>query len=272
MKRLSFFCTVALVAFTGLVAGCSDSTESPSSAAISGSSPAPDARRIAQLREQLATLKQQAQRVKDANDIKRLQRTYGYYVEEALWDEVVDLFTNDATLEMARDGVYIGKARIREYFYALGNGQQGLREGQLNEQLQLMPVVTLNEDGLHAKARWRNVMLLGNFGENAFWGEGPFENEYVRENGVWKISKLWWQQAILVPYAGGWAKNKDANNGIWVSDILPPDAPPTADHGSWPQTWLPPFSFENPVAAFVPDGAADANPANTVSPATGGPQ
>ena len=174
---------------------------------------------------------------------------------------MVNLFADNATLEMARDGVYIGKDHIRDYFYALGGGQQGLREGQLNEQLQLMPVVTLSDDGLSAKARWRNIMLIGQLGEKALWGEGPFENEYVKEDGIWKISKLWWQQALLVPYEGGWAKNKDANNGIWVSATLPPDAPPTADHGSWPQTWLPPFSFANPVGKYVPEAAPATEPA-----------
>jgi hypothetical protein len=271
MKRLAFFCTVSVVAITGLFAGCGDSTAPVTSAAISSLQATADATRIAELREQLETLGQQAQRVKDANDIKRLQRAYGYYVSEALWDEVVNLFADNATLEMARDGVYIGKERIRAYYYALGNGQQGLREGQLNEQMQLMPVVTLGEDGMSAKARWRNLMLLGEHGVNAFWGEGPFENEYIKENGVWKISKLWWQQAILVPYAGGWAKNRDANSGIWVSDRLPPDAPPTNDHGSWPQTWLPPFSFKNPVGKFIPV-SLEGTAATAAAPVTGEPR
>ncbi|MES2606968.1 MAG: nuclear transport factor 2 family protein, partial [Pseudomonadota bacterium] len=74
------------------------------------------------------------------------------------------------------------------------------------------------------------------------------------ENGVWKFSKVRWQQAILVPYKGGWAKNEDYNQGIWVSDTLPPDAPPTDDHGWWPETYLPPFHFSNPVATYVPPG------------------
>jgi hypothetical protein len=161
----------------------------------------------------------------------------------------------DATFEYARDGLYRGKARIREYLLALNGGQQGLREGQLNESLQLMPVITLADDGQSAKARWRTIMLLGQMGGAAQWGEGPYENEYVKEDGVWKISKLHWFQTILVPYEGGWGRHEDVNKGIWVSETLPPDAPPTYDFGSWPTTFLPPFSFSNPVGRYQPDTA-----------------
>jgi hypothetical protein len=209
----------------------------------------------AELRARIMVLRNQVDRVRDANDIKRLQRTFGYYMEEALWDEVVELFSEDATFEFARDGVYRGRARIREYLYAMGGGQSGLREGQLREILQLMPVVTLGDDGKTAKARWRAIMLTGEYGGEALWGEGPYENEYVKENGVWLISSLHWHQSILVPYEGGWARHEDSNHGLWVFPVLPPDAPPTYDGGWWPTTFLPPFSFANPVSRYVPEAA-----------------
>lgn len=240
--------TIALV----MLAACGEAPlDAGPDAAFLPAPPETTAEEIAALRQQIAALTQRAQQVKDSNDIKRLQRAYGYYIEEGLWDQVTDLFSANATLEIARDGVYVGKRRIHDYFLALGEGQQGLMQGQLNEQLQLMPVVTLGDDGSTAKARWRNILLTGQLGEKALWGEGPFENEYVKEDGVWKISKLRWQQAILVAYEGGWGKNEDYNKGIWVSDKLPPDAPPTDDHGWWPETYLPPFHFPNPVATYV---------------------
>jgi hypothetical protein len=238
-----------LVAALALLVSCG---EAPSQDAASATTGQATPEELAALRQQVAALRERTQQVRDSNDIKRLQRAYGYYIEKGLWDEVTNLFSDNATLEIARDGVYAGKTRIHDYFMTLGGGQQGLMQGQLNEQLQLMPVVTLGEDGTTAKARWRNIMLAGQLGEKALWGEGPFENEYIKENGVWKISKLRWQQAILVAYEGGWGKNEDYNKGIWVSDKLPPDAPQTDDHLWWPETYLPPFHFPNPVATYVP--------------------
>ena len=209
-----------------------------------------DEKQITEYRERIRVLKARAQRIKDCNDIKRLQRIFGYYFDRGLWDEMADLFSENATLEYARDGVYTGKEKIRKYFYAFGGNKSGLREGQLNEHFQLMPVITLSDDGLTAKGRWRDLSLQGQYGKEAFWGEGPYENEYIREDGVWKISKLCWYQTILVSYEGGWAKNKDANQGIYVSKILKPDIPLKKDYGYWPETFLPPFHFSNPVAKY----------------------
>ena len=71
----------------------------------------------------------------------------------------------------------------------------------------------------------------------------------MKQDGVWKIKKLHWYQTFLVPYVGGWAKNKDANGGVYVSqEELPPDAPPSERYEVWPNVYIPPFHFKNPVS------------------------
>ena len=206
---------------------------------------------LAALQQHVAALEQRKTRVEDARAIERLQSAYGYYVDKGLWDEVASLFADGGTIEIGLDGVYVGKARVREYLYALGNGRAGFAEGELNEHLQVMPVITLGDDGKTAKARWRAIILEGEFGADAHWGEGPYENEYVKENGVWKIKSLHWYDALFVPYVGGW-QNPDPTGGKYVSAKLPPDRPPTVEYKTWPDTYVPPFSFPNPVAKYVP--------------------
>jgi hypothetical protein len=206
---------------------------------------------LAALTHQIDALEQRKSRIEDVNAIERLQHAYGYYVDRALWDEVANLFADDGTIEIGLDGVYVGRARVREYLYALGGGRQGLRDGELNEHLQVMPVITVAPDGLTAKARWRAIVLTGELGGDAFWGEGPYENEYVKEDGVWKIRTLHWYQALYVPYAGGWQTNPDPTGAKFVSATLPPDRPPSVEYKTWPDTYVPPFSFANPVGKYV---------------------
>jgi outer membrane murein-binding lipoprotein Lpp len=219
--------------------------------ACSNEPSAEDAARLTALAAQLDALEQRKSRIEDVNAIEELQHAYGYYVDRALWDEVANLFADDGTIENGLDGVYVGKERVREYLHALGGGRQGLADGELDEHLQVMPVITVAPDGRTAKARWRAIKLTGNLGGEAFWGEGPYENEYVKDGGVWKIKSLHWYHALLVPYEGGWQTNPDPTGAKFVSSTLPPDRPPSVEYKTWPDTYVPPFSFPNPVGKYV---------------------
>lgn len=221
---------------------------------LAGCGGAPGAEELAAVRAleaRVAALVERKTRVEDVNAIERLQGAYGYYIDRGLWDEAAALFADDGTIEIGLDGVYVGKARVREYLHALGGGRQGLVDGELNEHLQVMPVITLAADGRTAKARWRAITLTGELGGEAFWGEGPYENEYVKDGGVWKIQTLHWYQALHVPYEGGWQTKADPTGAKYVSATLPPDRPPTVEYKTWPDTYVPPFSFPNPVGKYV---------------------
>ena len=195
------------------------------------------------LAPRVATLELRIQRIQDINAIKRLQRAYGYYHDEGQWDDVADLFADNASIEIGNDGVYRGREHIRQYFRVLGNGHNGLAPGQLNEHIQEMPVITLAADGKHANGTWRAIILDGQLGKEAWWSEGPYENQYVKENGVWKIASLHWFQTLRVPYDGGWAKNSDTNGAKFVGDRLKADGPSTVQYKTWPGAFTPPFHF-----------------------------
>lgn len=233
----------------------------------------------AALGARVAQLEARTVRVQDTLAIKRLQRAYGYYFDRGLWDEVAQLFSADGSIEMGLDGVYHGRERVRAYLHAYGStlggaGQghpgterRGLAAGQLHEHFQLMPVIDVNPDGRTALGTWRAVILAGRKGQDAYWGEGPFENEYVKEGGVWKIRTLHWFQTLYVPYEGGWANHADVNGGRFVTTGLTPDAPPSVQYKTWPSAFTPPFHFRPSVAAQRPQ--APPPPAIT-APSLGG--
>ncbi len=208
------------------------------------------------LQQQVAALEARATALADLNDIKRLQRAYGYYLDAGRWDEVASLFSHDATLEIGLDGVYRGQDRIHEYFMTTGGGRLGLAPGQVNQYLQLMPVINLSPDGRSARGTWRAVILAGQPGKGAWWGEGPYENQYVKEGGVWKISALHWYQTLMTPYdQGGWARNADVNGGHYVPASLPADSVPTETYKVWPGAHVPHFHFKNQAPSLRTDGA-----------------
>jgi len=207
--------------------------------------------RIAAVRNRVAKLDGRATRVDDVNAIENLQGSYGYYTDKMLWDEVVDLLADDATLEIGPSGVYRGKAGIRRYLDALSGGKQGPLEGVLFDHFQLQPIVTVAPDGQTAQARWRLFLMTGiaGSGSGGNWGEGTYENEYVKQSGVWKIRKLHWYATFVAPYEGGWLNtNAEAVKAYAVPAAVTPDAPPSEEYSPYPGVYVPPFHYKNPVS------------------------
>ena len=209
--------------------------------------------RLDRIEREITALSAEVDRLEGARAVKKLQRAFGYYVDRGLWDEAADLFAEDGTIEIGQDGIYAGKPRVRAYLERLGGGHPGLAYGQLAEWLQLQPVVTLAPDGGSAKARWRDLGMLGDFGKSATWRDGIYENDYVRQEGVWKIRRLHLFVHFAAPYEGGWARLKPAA-ADWRSaaaKAFPPDRPPSARYRPFPEPQLPPFHYPNPVTGKI---------------------
>ncbi len=229
--------------------------EPASCAARSSTRAAPERERgaddTAALRSRLAAVQTRATRIDDVNEIENLQGSYGYYTDKMLWDEVVDLFADDGTLEIGPSGVYAGKDSIRRYLVSLSGGRQGPIEGELYDHFQLQPIVTVADDGLTAKGRWRLFLMTGTSGSGSGgnWGEGVYENEYVKENGVWKIRKLQWFANFVAPYEGGW-RNADpkAIEAFALGRGVTSDRPPSVAYDPFPGVFVPPFHYPNPVS------------------------
>jgi hypothetical protein len=178
-------------------------------------------------------------RLKAREAIENLQGQFGYYSENSQWNEAADLFSRDATYEVGQRGVYVGRERIRKALDVLGDG--GPKRGKLNNGQIMQPLIHVSADGKRGKARWRGFFQLAEPGGKGRWLDGVYENEYVLEDGLWKISKLHFYQVFEAGYEGGWEKDPIKMAG--PSRELPPDRPPSVVYGSFPDVFIPPYHY-----------------------------
>jgi hypothetical protein len=145
---------------------------------------------LAAIRTRLTRLEDRLHKAQALRDIKRLQYSYAHYAELGLWLDLGDLFAANGVAHYAQ-GDYRGPESLRKfYLQELGRGQLGLAEGRIYPHIMIQPVVTVADDGKTAKGRWHVIAMLGSYGASASWAGVVYENKYVFEDGVWKISEL----------------------------------------------------------------------------------
>ncbi|MGD8341478.1 MAG: nuclear transport factor 2 family protein, partial [Gammaproteobacteria bacterium] len=174
---------------------------------------------------------------------------YGYYLDARDWDDLADLYTEDASLEVAEVGVYDGRERIRQSFDL--KGEPGLEAGRYTANFQYQHVVHVAPDRQTARLRARAMTLGGTYGGDGITGGGVYENEYVKENGVWKIQTDHFYTTFLADYERGWGQGALPVPG--PSEELPPDRPPTVEYEAFPAFRPLPFHYNNPVSGLYPD-------------------
>jgi hypothetical protein len=201
---------------------------------------------IEELQRRLQTLEARLARSEDRQEIERLQYMYGFYIDNRLWAEMADLFcAHEPSIEIGRRGRYVGKARVLRFLVeVLGGGRSGLLKNEVINHLQLQPVITLAEDGRSARMRSRAV-VQGNSppgSSKMLWAEGIYENEYVKEDGHWKIKHLGWVPTFYVEMPG--FDSAVFQSGP-ASDAFPPDQSSAPVDEALGRSFLP-FHYRHP--------------------------
>jgi hypothetical protein len=175
---------------------------------------------------------------------------YGYYLDNNLAQEIVDLFSDSTeSVEIATPRVYLGKAGVRRFFL---QNQAAPRPGWvMGRHLQLQGVTNVDAGGMTAKGRWQCLfMSASDFNipsvPTAYWGYGVYENEYIKENNKWLFRKMHFNRIFFTPYHDGWVKTPDIRPNSIKFDPTKPDLPPTAYH-PYPQEFIVPFHYKHPI-------------------------
>ncbi len=186
----------------------------------------------------------------DLEAIKRLQRSYGYYIEHWMYEEIIDLFSDRPDTELnIMVGIYQGKEGVRRYFE--GEKNRNTNPEVLHQIMQLSGVVDVSPDGNTAEGRWYGygaTALPTNKGILQNVTGGIYNSQYIKENGKWKIWKLTWNPAYTYPPNEGWVKPEKVGK-VTVDDL--PKAPrpdkPREVEPRYPSGYIAPFHYRHPV-------------------------
>jgi hypothetical protein len=204
---------------------------------------------IEELAAKITTMENKIRTLEDKEEIKKLQRAYGFYLAHGMADQLVDLFYDgpDAELMIAQ-GDFKGKESVTRFFTKL-NTQNNPE--LLHEVMQLSGIVDIASDSNTAQGRWFGFgVLVLPFEKGVFsgWTSGVYENEYVKENGKWKFKKIRWCPYFAFPFSGLVEPSRQVKElGKYRPDSkFTPDGPP--ENTTYPSGFICPFHFKNPVS------------------------
>ena len=175
------------------------------------------------------------------SEAQNLVSAYGYYLDRGLYDDVVDLFADDATIEVGGQGSWSGKAGVRAFLTRFG--APGLDEGELNDRPQLMPMVTVAADGRSALVRNVEIGMTGQHGGEGYWS-ATMQTFLLRlgEDGKWRIAAMHRNPIMRAEYQAGWA------------DPLPAALPPGEGGAPTGRTQLGSVDFRERAFTVLPLG------------------
>src|SRR5215469_258995 len=142
---------------------------------------------IAALTQRIEKLEHELAVQQDIHQIRRIQYTYGYFIDKSQYNEVVDLFADDGEVWFL-GGIFRGKAGVRRLYIGrfqtrFTDGHNGPRYGWLLDHPQMQMVIDVAADRRTGKVRGRSTMQAGlhhtaKGQQRAWWEGGIYENDY----------------------------------------------------------------------------------------------
>lgn len=129
-------------------------------------------------------LEKRIQILEDIEKIKKLHQRYMDLMDNLRYEEVLDLFVEDAVVEVRNLGVKKGRDGLREIYIDVLAKNRGSE--RFDGHIAVHPDITVEGD--KAKGTWLIYMLFSK--PDIQWVQGRNECEYKKMNGDWKISKL----------------------------------------------------------------------------------
>ena len=181
---------------------------------------------IAALAARIDKLEHELAIQQDIHQIRRIQYTYGYFIDKSQYQECVDLFSDEGEVWFL-GGVYKGKAGLKRLYIdrfrgTFTQGHNGPRYGWLLDHPQLQMVIDVAPDRGTATVRGRSMMQAGlhesaDGAQRAWWEGGLYDNRYVRGSLLWEPSDAF---SALIKY--DFSVRKGAGGSAFGYNLLAP--------------------------------------------------
>ena len=208
--------------------------------------------------------------------ITNVSAAYGYYLDDSMPAGFGGIMAKKGFKMSPFSGYYLGRDRVLS---ARVSGETPKTRPGISYHWLVQPVVLISDDGRSAVGRFRlfqprtgkTVGKAGDFFGASFWG-GMYHDQYVLEDGIWRIWDLTLDEPYINPVAwkdGVWAKSKDPlprPPRAFSGGNFPPDIPLTSlgkreEHfrggtgvtKEWPSILPMWFQYTNPVSGRVPE-------------------
>ena len=214
---------------------------------------------LAQQQATIDDLTHQIGLLRDKEEIEKLQYAYGFFIDNRMFREMADLFADEgAWIEIGGRGRYFGKERIHQFLHEiLGAGRWGLAKNEVINHVQQQLLITIDPDRQHAWGRAR-AEVQGNSPPDTphfLLADGIYENEYVRENGQWKILGI----TVAMTFYAALERDRISFPSAPPSTEMPPDAPSQPVVPGLGRQFNP-FHFRHPILGYelaIPASEAD---------------
>ena len=130
-------------------------------------------------------------------DIKQLKARYFRTMDQKRWDEMAQVFTNDARME-AEGYVTEGRDAIIEFLQNVLNQVRTVHHGHMPE---IEVTSATSAQGIWAMFDY--VEFPSDGAPQGLKGYGHYEEEYVVEDGAWRIRRLTLTRLRVDPLDGG---------------------------------------------------------------------
>jgi hypothetical protein len=136
--------------------------------------------------------------------IEQLQSRYQHWLSLDRMDKVRSLFAMNApgvSAEEGDSGVFVGLEGIARLYPDKDTPELGV----YYEQRATNPIIEVASDGQRARGVWFSPGILTEGTKDIQgWIYGKYDNDYIKEDGEWRILHLRWRETFTTSFEKGW--------------------------------------------------------------------